>query len=533
MKKKSYFLIWLLRKNGITIEIGNYPKNLNFSNMLTYNNEIAELFGHHYHDIVKYDNETDLIYVFYKKWRIDKTKVFLMNIIREDFIPKLNEDMAKLSKYIATSNDDERSTDTFNRAKIEFKNYQIVLNKLQSGPKNEWYKMFISPCLSIGFGKLMDADTNLIGFENGVFDLLKKEFRKFNPEDLVSLSTGYDYDENNLEYEEELNNYFKLTFPDKEIRNFIKRYLASSLEGKNKYHLIVFFTGLSSKQTGSNGKSTLSTIMNSALGNYAKQGKSTVITSKIESSHSANPEMYSWMNKRYIMIEEPEHENEMSINMAKLKDLSGGVAITTRNVFQSSVEFKPGFNIVINANKVPKLSTIDGGTKRRIRNIPCESKFVANVEEFKLDNPGIEHVYQLDVHLFDRLEKSGPTMINMLIRWYYNYYLVYGLDETTTPEKILIQSENFINKQNEEFDEFFCHFIEPQIVFTDNPDNVITFIEFKTLVSNNGNSIKRDDLYDYIEHKYKNYFKNRNQTNGLHLKKHIHSHIIDFSKSRR
>ena len=110
--------------------------------------------------------------------------------------------------------------------------------------------------------------------------------------------------------------------------------------------------------------------MNSALGNYAKQGKSTVITSKIESSHSANPEMYSWMNKRYIMIEEPEHENEMSINMAKLKDLSGGVAITTRNVFQSSVEFKPGFNIVINANKVPKLSTIDGGTKRRIRNIP-------------------------------------------------------------------------------------------------------------------------------------------------------------------
>ena len=82
------------------------------------------------------------------------------------------------------------------------------------------------------------------------------------------------------------------------------------------------------------------------------------------------------------------------------------------------------------------------------------------------------------------------------------------------PEKILIQSKNFINKQNEEFDEFFCYFIEPQIVF-------------------NGNSIKRDDLYDYIEHKYKNYFKNRNQTNGLHLKKHIHSHIIDFSKSRR
>ena len=124
-------------------------------------------------------------------------------------------------------------------------------------------------------------------------------------------------------------------------------------------------------------------------------------------------------------------------------------------------------------------------------------------------------------------------MINMLIRWYYNYYLVYGLDETTTPEKILIQSENFINKQNEEFDEFFCHFIEPQIVFTDNPDNVITFIELKTLVSNNGNSIKRDDLYDYTEHKYKNYFKNRDEKNRLHLKKHIHSHIIDFSKGRR
>ena len=91
-----------------------------------------------------------------------------MNIICENFTPKLNEDLAKLSKYVSTSNDDEHSTDTFNRAKIEFKKYQIVLNKIQSGPQNEWYKMFVSPCLSIEFGKLMDADTNFIVFEKGV-----------------------------------------------------------------------------------------------------------------------------------------------------------------------------------------------------------------------------------------------------------------------------------------------------------------------------------------------------------------------------
>ena len=45
-------------------------------------------------------------------------------------------------------------------------------------------------------------------------------------------------------------------------------------------------------------------------------------------------------------------------------------------------------------------------------------------------------------------------MMNMLIGWYYDYYLKYGLDESTTPTKILVQSKKFINNQNEEFEEF-------------------------------------------------------------------------------
>ena len=55
----------------------------------------------------------------------------------------------------------------------------------------------------------------------------------------------------------------------------------------------------------------------------------------------------------------------------------------------------------INANKVPKFSTIDGGTVHRVQNIEWPSKFVADVEEYLKEHPGAKHVYPLDVHLID------------------------------------------------------------------------------------------------------------------------------------
>ena len=55
----------------------------------------------------------------------------------------------------------------------------------------------------------LDNNKNLIGFENGVFDLIKYEFRDGRPEDCISLSTKTDY----IEYEEDCNEIKEIYLP--------------------------------------------------------------------------------------------------------------------------------------------------------------------------------------------------------------------------------------------------------------------------------------------------------------------------------
>ena len=41
----------------------------------------------------------------------------------------------------------------------------------------------------------LDANPNLIGFDNGVYDMVSAKFRKGNPEDNISMSTKIEYHE--------------------------------------------------------------------------------------------------------------------------------------------------------------------------------------------------------------------------------------------------------------------------------------------------------------------------------------------------
>ena len=43
------------------------------------------------------------------------------------------------------------------------------------------------------FAKLVDSNNHLVGFNDGVYDLDRYEFRPFNVNDVVTLSTRYDF----------------------------------------------------------------------------------------------------------------------------------------------------------------------------------------------------------------------------------------------------------------------------------------------------------------------------------------------------
>ena len=187
--------------------------------------------------------------------------------------------------------------------------------------------------------------------------------------------------------------------------------LSSCLDGRNKEETLSFWTGVSSKQTGSNGKSTLCNLLASAFGEYFLNGHPSIITGKIEKAQCANPAVHSLKDKRLVVFQEIETEDDNStatVNMAKLKSYTGNdVSISARTLYKKQEDFRPTFQVVICLNNLPKLSTVDGGTKRRVRNIPFKSKFVDNVDDEKWEK--LQNVNEIDRSLKQKTPAMGPA----------------------------------------------------------------------------------------------------------------------------
>jgi phage/plasmid-associated DNA primase len=93
------------------------------------------------------------------------------------------------------------------------------------------------------FVEKLDVKSNLICFENGVYDLDTREFRDGRPEDFCNLSTMTDYQEFDMENSpeiDEIKNFMSQVFPISRVRDYVYLLLSSFLLGKNpneKFHV--------------------------------------------------------------------------------------------------------------------------------------------------------------------------------------------------------------------------------------------------------------------------------------------------------
>ncbi len=79
------------------------------------------------------------------------------------------------------------------------------------------------------FVKKLDTNNNLIGFNNGVYDLSKFEFREGNPNDNITMTVGYDYNDKHTEKYNELLKFLQDIQPNKEERDYMLTYLSIGL----------------------------------------------------------------------------------------------------------------------------------------------------------------------------------------------------------------------------------------------------------------------------------------------------------------
>jgi len=300
------------------------------------------------------------------------------------------------------------------------------------------------------FMNKLNANPYLLGCRNGVLELRAKRddgtehviFRQGRPEDYVSFRVGVKHPEldaiNYVPYDPtdpvqaEIQEFFQKLFPNVELRTYVLRLLASTLEGTNKEQCYYTFTG-----RGSNGKSKITELMAATLGDYFTTMSSTVLTRKRPDGGDANPEIMVLKSRRFICMTEP--DDKEPINTSRMKQFSGEDMVEARQLYGEQERFRIMGKICMLCNNLPPVNSMDHGTWRRIRVIPFVASFVDEGDPVLLLNK--PNVYPKDLKLDEKLVKWREQFFSLLVHVYETEYIRLGLNPV--PEMVTRESTKY------------------------------------------------------------------------------------------
>lgn len=369
--------------------------------------------------------------------------------------------------------------------------YEVVTSLLDVNFKEKIIKECQVLFYNESFLNKLDANPDLIGFENGVYDLRTGEFRDGHPEDYISLSTGNDYqtfdetDENIVGIYE----FLSQIFPNEELRDYVLILLSSFLEGRNPNEKFHIWTG-----SGGNGKSKLLELFEYAFGQYTAKIPVTLLTQKTRASSSAaNPEVARLKGIRFVSAQEPEEGEKLNVGI--MKEWTGGDRITCRALYKNPFDFKPQFKMVFCCNRKPALPPGDEGTWRRISVLAFLARFCANPD------PNKPNEFKQDPYLTDKLVKWKEAFMYILLE-HYKVYKENGLKEPTIVRKTTLEYRD----DNDVFKDFINDCIVPDESGCLKLFNTYTAFKEWWKQTQSGKAPSQKDLKYYFERKFGPYY---------------------------
>ena len=293
-----------------------------------------------------------------------------------------------------------------------------------------------------------DTDTNLLGFENGIYDLKNNVFREGRPEDYVTMSTkvSMPVDPSNLpiklddmiasfslipRYDEVygmLDDFLNKIVPLPNVKKYTLKFLAKCLSGENRDEGFYIWTG-----TGGNGKSKLIDLTSMCMGDYSCNLPIALLTQKRKASGAASPEMALTMGKRLCVMQEPDVNETM--NIGQMKELTGNDKIQARALFKEPFFFTPQFKLVCMCNDLPNIPSNDDGTWRRLEVVDFVSKFVDSENDVN---------HELNRYIKDK------TIKNKIPMWVIPFFAMllpmwrdYDINSIEIPEEIKAKTNEY------------------------------------------------------------------------------------------
>lgn len=496
MKGDGYTIrsLMLWAKEDNIEEYKNFTREY-FNNILKNNNidntySIAKALHCKYSDVFVCSDTKNHVWYYFENHRWNRTTNGgkLITLMSTNFANYYMKKDIEYKKLAMTSNESTKKTylteaETF--AKISRKLMDITFKeKIMKEAQYLFYED--------DFQQRLDEKHHLIGFTNGVYDLKIRKFRDGQPDDHISLCTKVHYKKYDPEnpYVKQIDKFFESILPNKNVREYFLTRLSTCISGENREEKAYFCTG-----SGSNGKSLTFKLMYDAFGDYYISCPISIITKKRNAANQASPELFRMKGPRCGVYQEP--GDDEVINVGIFKELTGNDSFMVRGLFQDPIEIKPQLKHWIATNDLPKITSDDGGTWRRIRVIQFPMKYVENPD------PNNEFEAKIDVKLKEKIEQWAPAFASYMIHIYITKYDT--KNNVPEPEEVMM-STNKYRKAQDLIREFFEAKIQ---VTTDKRDKMLKkdiLSEFRGWVKSehDGEQVpKSAKLYEFIEKEIK------------------------------
>ena len=295
-----------------------------------------------------------------------------------------------------------------------------------------------------------DKHKGLLNVQNGTIELDTCKLRAHDPNDFITRVAAVDYDKKAkcLRWQK-FTNEIMCGFDD--LIAYLQKILGYGITGETTQESLFIFYG----PTTRNGKGTLMESILNVLGDYGiNMQPDSLAKRKSFSGSYASPDIARNAGVRFINVNEP--ADDMALDVAKVKQLTGSDTVTARFLYGNPFDYIPQFKLFISTNHLPIVTDDSVFTSGRIKVIPFNRHFQENEQDKNLKS------------LF-RTEESKSAILN----WLLGGLMLYRQEGLEVPPKV----------------------VEATLAYRQTADTVGAFIEGTTSKKADADPIKTSLLY--------------------------------------
>lgn len=203
-----------------------------------------------------------------------------------------------------------------------------------------------------------DAEPQLLGVQNGVLDIHKRQLAALSPLLRISKRANVEFDP--AAQCPLFDAFLAHVQPDPEKRRLLQQLAGLFLYGKPVEQKFIFVSGI-----GANGKGTFIELMAWMLGEYALRIQTEMLMQHERNPQGASPDIVALKGARLAYCNETQQGQRL--DEARVKDLTGGDTLTGRAPYATkAITFGPSHNLVMVGNHRPDIRDTSHGMWRRM-----------------------------------------------------------------------------------------------------------------------------------------------------------------------